>query len=81
MGHPVWAEIQAPGDLVAVVERGNNEERESEGEEQGEADEGIEQSEAGAWGRLVGVRGGGGGLRGVGLWGERLGIGHGLVTV
>jgi hypothetical protein len=35
-------------DLVTVVERGNDQERKSDGDDEGETDERIEQREAGA---------------------------------
>jgi hypothetical protein len=62
--------------LVAMVEGSDDEQCESDGDEQGEADERVEQREAGARGTLVGIRRVWRWGLGVGLRGESFGVGH-----
>jgi hypothetical protein len=64
--------------LAPVVEGGDDEQREADGGDEGEADERIEQRETGAWRVFAGARGVGRGLLGVGLRWRGFWVGNGV---
>jgi hypothetical protein len=67
--------------LVAVVKRGDDQQREADGGEQSDGDERVEQREAGAGGRFVGVGRVGRRRLGIGLLSRRFGVRHGCSMV